>query len=333
MDNKKFYYIVLLIMSLMSIISCSDSDEKGNFESFEETLFYGEWCSISGSMVSNITLDKNGSCNGKVYVDIGITPKEYEEIKGTWAYYPSSNSLLMSVYHSVNPRDERTSYKVIALNKYNLQLREVETGAEDNYCKVINNIMMEAGNTQKINIDGIIAKGYSSSNSAIASVSTDGLITANNQGIAFIQVSSDEGTAIVKVFVKARVAKYVSELSDKIDDIMKEYGTPDAMGAMGQNQAILYKSPLFDVALSNVQYQYDEVTREVTRVLTVYKSDSEYNVDRDYIIGNYIDHGSKLYGTEKDFASNKYILSPFTENGVNYISYGNHEYFNRTGHY
>lgn len=329
MKKTHFYFLLMLFMGILT--ACSDSDESTN-GNYDSSQFVGEWCSINGTSAT-IWVMNNITMTGEVYVNLATTPSLYETLSGPWVYYANNNVLQMSIMHSHSGHQTTNSYKVLKAGNGMLQLQEQNTGSVDDYYKLVGNITVGAGESTSLSYGDFKPVGYLSSNTSIATVDENGVLAAKSQGVVFISMYSDDMTVIFKVNVKGRVENYEKELFTTIDDVMAKRGTPDASGTYQQNSAILYNSPSFDTALSNVQYQYDENTREISRILTVYKSYSDYNSDRNFIISNYIDHGYNMYGIEQDYDSNKFLISPFTNSGVNYVSYNNQQYHDRTGHY
>ena len=322
---------ILLLALTMGLASCSDDSETENTGSFTQAQFQGKWCALEGPVAMVLTLESS-SLEGEVYLNLSTTPTKYETLSGSWVYYPTNDMLRLQVLHSRTLQSESQDYKVLQVNDKVLKMREQETGAENIFYRMLDTKTVKQGAV--FNIDYPASVGYASSNSSIASVTDDGQVRANGQGVAFISVyTQDDQMVIVKVHVEGVIETLVDEVMSDIDKVLSRYGTPDAKGQMGGNQAILYRNPASYPALAALQYQYDESTREITRILTVYNSQDAYQIDADFIVANYINHGNNLYGENAEYMSNDYLISPFISDGSCYVSYNNQNYFRRVGHF
>lgn len=329
---KKYLSFILLALTLGAIVSCGDDSEDEKKGKFDMSQFLGEWCAVSGSTATQLSM-ANMSFTGLVYTNLNTQPELYEELSGAWIYYPENDMLQMNVAHSATLTQATNSYKVLKATSNLLQLREQKTGAVEEYYKLVQTLNLEAGGEASI-ASYLDAASYTSTNTSICEVNGSGIVTAKGQGVAFVTATDGSGNAIVvKIEVKARVASYVAELLGTIDDILAKHGEPSVSGTIGSNKAVLYKQPSFDTAIKNLQYQYDESTREVTRILMSYQSDTEHQSDTNFIKANYIDHGGNMYGTELDYGSNTYLIMPFTDDSGMWVSYNNFKYYLREGHF
>ena len=327
---KKFFSLLLLSLGIVFMASCNDdeNEKKGKFESSQ---FEGEWCMLSGTTATDLVLTAK-SLSGAVYVNVTTTPRVKDELSGSWSYTPNSEMLQMNIIYSISSLQKASYYKVINCTDHMLLLREQETGSEDIYYKVVASPTLELGQSCDIDLPNFPNADYVSSNPAIATVDAQGRVTAVGQGLAFITVSTLQGSVVVKVNVVGNVYKLVDDLTSDIDAVMSAHGTPDVTGQSGQNSAIVYRQPTFVTGISAIQYQYDESTREVTRILTLYKEEADYESDANFIKTTYINVSGNLYGLNEVLTNNPYLLSPFIDGGY-YISYNNQSYYIRKGHY
>ena len=315
------------------LVSCSSdsNSETDNTGTYTKEKFEGNWCALEGAVAMLLTLESS-SLNGEVYLNLPTTPTKYETLSGSWVYYPTNDMLRMQILHSQTLQSQTEDYKVLQLNDKVLKLREQSTGAEDVFYRMVDTKTVKQGTT--FNINFVSSVGYNSSNPSIASVDNNGMVKANSQGVAFISIfTQDDQMVVVKVQVKGTVEFFVDEVMSNIDDVLSRYGTPDDKGKIGENQAIVYRNPTSYPAISALQYQYDETTREVTRILTMYNTQNLYQIDANFIVANYISHGNNLYGIHTEYLSNDYFISPFVSDGRYYISYNNQKYFRRVGHF
>ena len=334
MKNSIFLFFVSLslVMGMTACSKDSDSESKGKYTADQ---FRGQWCAMGGSVALLLDMG-NSSFTGEVYMDLENTPVLFDQLSGTWVYYPANDMIQMDILHSSSLQQESSSYKVMKVNSRILQLREQSTGAEDVYYRLVEKKTIQQGTSYTIDYSSV--GNFSptvcvSSNPNIATVNAQGHVTAKSQGVAFISLNAGDETVVAMVKVTGIVEQYSTEVMSNIDYIIKQHGTPDVTGQSGRNQAILYKQPSFHPAVSAVQYQYDERTREVSRILTVYNNQSGYSNDASFVIANYLDLGTNQYGLKSDYMDNDFFISPFTSDGSYYISYNNLKYYLREGHF
>lgn len=334
--NIKHFASILLMSLTIGITACSDSDTDDNNGKYEGSQFQGQWCAIDGPVAMILNLEKS-SLTGEVYLNLNTTPTLYEMLSGTWYYYPANDMLQLDMLHTSNGHQSTGSYKIVQTTNRVMKLREQSTGAEDVFYRLVETRTLDQGSSFTVSYDGggsFQPIGYTSSNNLIVSVDSKGKVTATGQGVAFISVySAQDETVVFKINVVGIVGQFTSEVVSNIDAIINIHGAPDVTGQSGQNQAILYRQPSAYPALSALQYQYDESTREVTRILTRYATMEGYTADANFVLANFLDLGENLYGLNIDFKSNKFLISPFVSDGQYYISYNNEQYFLREGHF
>ncbi|MBP5340108.1 MAG: hypothetical protein J6Z14_12550 [Prevotella sp.] len=338
---KKAFEIAALVLCCVAVFTgCKKDDDEAPV--ILSADMFGEWCSLADydNSATVLRLGRNMDLTWNTYQNITTNPKLSEELSGYWIYHTDSRVIAMNVNYSkrddmITENTVTESFNVAKLTKNSMTLRDMQYGSETTYYRVVESHENVYGEAFDISYgkDTTAVKSFTSSNPGIARVDNTGHVTTNNAGIAFITVHIGDDVAIVKVEVKTRVGVYVQELSLTIDDVLAAHGQPDNSGAVGQNMAIIYRQSIFDEALSAIQYQYDTSTREVTRILTLYKSVSDYNTDRAFILSNYVDHGYNTYGPEEEYYQNKYLLSPFEDSGSYFISYNNLVYYVREGHF
>jgi len=339
-NMKKLFAITAFVLCCLSVFTSCKKDDDEQPEIFRSQLM-AEWCTLDDYDNSATVLKLDyADFAWKTYQNISTTPALIGDLTGYWSYSADSRVIAMSINYSglddlSTQKTSIESFSVAKLTDNSMTLRDTEYGTETTYYRVVESHENVSGEAFEISYgkDTTAVRSFTSANPSIAQVDNSGYVTTNKTGITFITVNIGDDVAIVKVEVKSRVGVFVQELSWKIDDVLTAHGQPDNSGNVGQNMAIIYRQSIFDKALSAIQYQYDESTREVTRILTVYKSVADYNTDRAFILANYADLGYNSYGPDEDYYSNKYLLNPFEDSGSYYISYNNFEYYRKAGHF
>ena len=133
---------------------------------------------------------------------------------------------------------------------------------------------------------------------------------------------------LIKVTVNNRIEIYSKEVLGNIDDVISAYGEPDVRGDLNYNKGILYNKSLHDTKLSNLQYHYDEISRQVTRILSTYQSKTDWEEDVAFVKQVYFgdSNGTSFYDNQYFYVS-EIEIEAFEVDGIYYISYMNYPYF------
>ena len=163
--------ILFLLITAFAVASCNDDCDHGYATGenismilvgswYEETLNEENTYSASGSFYGKYcnTLVQ-GEGNGRYFIDS-------ENNRLTWSYTSDGFS-----------RTE--DWKLTNVSEYGFTMSSEI--AKLTYGKIVESYQMEAGKTKQISFDKETVLGYESKNSNIASVTSDGLITATGE--------------------------------------------------------------------------------------------------------------------------------------------------------
>ena len=335
----KRYVSYLFIAAAAFFVACGSDDNDNEPQDNVSEQLKGEWCIVDepSDLALVLRLDASRTIIGTIYDNISARP-EKEQISGSWNYYPSNKMLVLNRMFESELKSSSNNFLVQQIGPYVLQLRDQSTGAVERYSRFAASIDAQAG--QQIDLrqqasfpKDFKATAFTSSNPLVATVSADGIVSVHGSGIAFISASSAEGGVVCLVNVPSHIDNYIAEVQSSIDAVLQTHGKPDVEGVSGQNMAVVYRQSCFDAALSAIQYQYDEKTRQVTRILTLYNSANDYEADAAEIRSAFFKHAETMYGPYEEYTRNTYLLSPFISDGACYVSYNNIKYFNQYNHF
>lgn len=194
--------VIFLLVSIILLCSCHKDDGEKN--DFDTSVLYGEWYSNVDGIVTDLSLSSM-TLAGNVYKTEGAEMVLYEKWTGSWLYYSENKILSMSIYYSSTHNQTLHNYQIVKVDDYTLILRDQNLGTVDSYNKVIESKKLginEEYDIGYLKTHTITATSYISSNPSIASVDNNGHVKAKKAGAAFISISSNVGTLIVKVEVQ-----------------------------------------------------------------------------------------------------------------------------------
>ena len=128
---------IAFVVITICFIACGPDEEPT--PTYNDNLFSNSWCWVdeSGLAATEMTLSSSHSINGIIYQAINDKLTIYEKISGTWVYASANNILNTQILHSKTMQQESTSFKIIKLDAYTMQLRNQETGADETYYKLV----------------------------------------------------------------------------------------------------------------------------------------------------------------------------------------------------
>lgn len=329
---------LLLFVTSILFISCgkSDSDNTEVNNKIELSMFYGEWFSVSNSTYYNFV---NTKMEGIIYQNMNTMPSIYDYISGGWTFYKENSILRILVNYNNKMESQTEDYKVISIDDYSMTMQYIEYSKEIVLNKIIASKTMSIGEKYDINNNNSNFESpiYSSLNTSIATVDNTGQVTATGTGITFISIKSQVGTVFVKIEVDSRVDTFTEELFSNIDKILETHGQPDnTADTESGTKVVVYMKSVADSSLGYVHYRYDDETREITQILTVYTNESSYKNDESYIKDNNViieDLVGDVYGKDAFLLSNKYSYNLLKDDEGYKILYSNFAYSIKYGRY
>ena len=317
------------------LVSCGEKDNNSTpIMQYNPAFVVGEWVSsdVSGNCYTNLILSKSKQASLKIYQNMVGRNTVYQEDKGAWNWYDDRNVLAVSMINNKIPL-----YEIIEIDSGHMTLRNQSNNTIDTYYHVVQTIEMVAG--QENLVDNIFdssrrnIREYKSSNDSIVSVSKDGVITANQGGVAFIRIKASDSMDYIKVKVLSRMDYFAKMTHMDILGVRLEYGKPDMSGKLNENiNAIVYTTSLKDPKLEAIEIDFDKSTSEVKYIITRYKSSEKFFEEKKFIDCNYFKistngKNDNIYGEKEIFWDNSYYLLPLiTVSGYYDIHYRNLDY-------
>lgn len=336
MSHLRHYLSVIILAAAASVLVCCGSDDDSNNSTLDPELLKGTWVCLDevAATATILSIGNGNALSGEIFEDISANSHRTETLSGKWAFFPANNVLNMDILYGSTLEAKTTPYQVQQLNQNTMVLRNQSLGSVERYHKVIGRDKKAAGQAFDIPSNNDAAASFSTTNNAVATVDERGHVTTVGSGIAFIKITTGTATNVYIIEVPYRVEDFLTELSSDIDAIRKAHGNPDAEGRI-QNMAIVYRQSSFDKDLSVIQYEYDEQTREITRITTIYRSASVFELDKTYITSNYVETNlmPDTYGEYESFISCKFFVYPRLVENEYYVSYLNAAYQREHGHF
>jgi hypothetical protein len=330
--NKYWFNLIIIVASLLS---CSDDDN------IKKTVYQardieGMWFCQENVTFLNVY---NTSFQGSVISIQEEIPTTVENMTGTWSYYPSNNILRMQFEYERNKTIATKDYKLVKVEGNSLTLIDLDYNTLYTYHRVADYSVLAIGESFKMNAGSFVPSSYYVLNAAIADVDNKGNIVAYTAGTTFVSASSGGEMAYARLDV-LRIPYYQEELFSSIDSVFENNVNPDYCDFYEKdaisNMRVSYhtESTIRDKGLKQIVYTYDDKTREITTISTVYKEDISFAEDISYIKERYYDvlKDGTTYGLEPTMENNEfYIMQKKSQYGE--IIYINHLYFKKNKHY
>jgi len=328
--------LFLYVLSILLYASCRKDEVKGDegrdvISKFTSEMFHGQWFSNDNSTYYDI-----GSRNfgGVIYKNLSLLPKVEENISGSWEFFPTNEVFRINIFYETEGQGEYRDYQVQDMDEYQMKLKDRILNTTYIYNKVVESHSLNLGEAFDI---AYISKNlqfssstFSSTNPSIAKVDEKGHVTATGSGTAFVSIKSNVGTAVVEVQVEERCKSYSKELLSSIDDVIALYGEAEHNAFDNGYSVIAYTSRLLDASLKQIQYRYDEKTREIEGILTLYSNAECYKHDVEFIKNNYYEiedaNVENCYGPESSILVDKYYVYFRSDVNGSYIAYKNLDY-------
>ena len=329
-------YLFLLLSMVFLLVSCSDDDiiEQPKIEA---SMFQGVWyCPESATSLEM----RYSSFAGEVYAGMDSIPSEAESFHGKWYFLPATQQIHMNTSYHVSKVTNTSVYKVLDVNALSMTLQDVELNAEYTYYKVEEVHELPLGHSLDISLPDYPGPSFSTTSDLIAEVSNLGRVQARGSGTAFVRVASGANTVYVKIDVSPRPNCYAEELKNcTIDDIIERYGTPTFQGASDTPTMVAtYRDDnINDTSLEYMHYKYDETTRQITQIVTLYKNLDSFYADWQFLRDNYFEITEGAFGEHEWLLNNSYYILPLhqlQEDGDFYhIDYTSIDYYLEHGYY
>lgn len=217
--------ILFLMLTAFALASCNDDCDHGvSGGSINSDILVGSW--YEETQNEEDTYSASSAFYGK-YCNRLVQG----EGQGTYLLDSERNRLTWS--YQVNGMKMTSDWKLRDVSKY--QFVQYSDVAVLTYGKIVDTYNMNGGDTKTISFNELSIQGYESTNEHIATVSSDGLVTATGEkGTAYIKVTCSEATVYVKVIV-----------GDNYPDLWIDYS-----GLLGKDYAAM-KDMLGDPTRSN----------------------------------------------------------------------------------
>lgn len=335
--------ILYMLLVALCFTAC-DSDDDYTKEVFSADSFDGEWLLCDESDPQSVTeikfTPKGYSYQSNTYVNMGGNPVLYDTYYGFYSYIRSTNSMRINARSEFSGDLHTYDFEVKSIGKYSMLLVNKSFNSYDVYSKIVKSVTIGIGaaiDNSYLSECGFSATEFVSINPNVASVDESGNITTNGSGTTYVLAKSGDDKIAVKVTVESMVTTYANLVYNATySDIMTMYGEPDATGNASETSVgLVYNNPSFDSTLKGIEIDIDLETEKVTRVLTLYKSESLYKSSVDFILNNFfeVDFGGTYYCDADDFMYSIVHIKPFEKNGSFYISYGSTYFILQNQHY
>lgn len=335
---KKILYLLSLVICFAA---CDKDDDTQNSEASTENM-YGEWLlydGIGGQSFMEVQIDNSSSYKSIAYTTQNGQTQISDIQSGYWGFFAETKSLRISALSETTGMQKTLDFELVEADEYKLVLRDKNLNSRDTYCRIIDSYNTTAGKEIVLDLSNkkFNATTYNSINTDAATIDSYGKITAVGYGTTFIIAEDSQGNKVaIKVEVDSRARIHASEINKSIDNIYEVYGQPDAEQDQDNGSyIILYRNPSIEPTASGIQFNYNKTSREVTRVLVLYKSEEMCIDDIHYLENNfyYVDFGDYYFCDTEEFLLSTIHILPFESNGSYYIHYGSTQQLLNYGHY
>lgn len=213
--------ILILLLTAFAVASCNDDCDHG-FDNgqINSDILVGSW--YEETQNEEDTYSPSSAFYGKY-----CNQFQQGEGQGTYILDPERNRMKWS--YQINGMHMTNDWKLRDISKY--QFVQYSDIGICTYGKIVETHDMDGGDTQKIAFNELNVLGYESINENIATVSSDGIITATGEkGTAYIKIKTAEANVYAKVIVGANVPDlwidYSCLLGRNYDDMKELLGPP-----------------------------------------------------------------------------------------------------------
>lgn len=312
--------IVFLLLTAFAVASCNDDcdhninsngggDEGGDFT-------YEYLSSGTGSWYEEAENEEfRPTANGKFY-DKYCNLKRAAETEGT--YEISEKGTRMTQTYKFMGQNQFADWKISNVKEFSFAMSSEQVAAHT-YEKIVEVYTLAVGQTQKINFateyPSYSIKSFNSSNEHIASVSSDGTITAiGEKGTAYVKITHDQGNVWVKVIVGDNYADLWYDYSNLLDytytQMRSLLGEPDQVST--EYGSYSYTTPLHDV-INYFNIFINERTQTVEQIDLYLKEGVPSTQIISYMDAHYYtlgeSGGTKFYHTSPTYEESRAIFA------------------------
>ena len=312
--------LVFLLLTAFAVASCNDdcdhniNSNGGGEEGGDFTYEY--LSSGTGSWYEEAENEEfRPTANGKFY-DKYCNLKRAAETEGT--YEISEKGTRMTQTYKFMGQNQFADWKISNVKEFSFAMSS-EQVATHTYEKIVEVYTLAVGQTQKINFateyPSYSIKSFNSSNEHIASVSSDGTITAlGEKGTAYVKITHDQGNVWVKVIVGDNYADLWYDYSNLLDNTYTQMrsllGEPDQVST--EYGSYSYTTPLHDV-INYFNIFINERTQTVEQVDLYLKEGVPSTQIISYMDAHYYtlgeSGGTKFYHTSPKYEESRAIFA------------------------
>ena len=314
---KRYSITIVTVLCLTVLLSsCSSDDEGGsNYPASISQTIQTEWYAPEAARYMSFEFMY---VKGTVYQNLSDIPEIAETFSGSWTYSREGRVLDMNILYDKSLIGKTEPYQVLQCDENTLRLRHAKLSLPIDFYRIVESYEARIGDRIDIayvkDHSDFSAATYTSSNANIADVDADGRITVKGGGLAFITVSSDAGSVVVRVDGGQRVDSYTAEVTETIDQVIARHGEPDltAENEDGMNAVYMKPEQILDHAVMQLVYVYYPATRKLRWVEIIYKQETEkwFLYDEEYLKSNFYPYLNTegFYAPNPNIKDNHYYI-------------------------
>lgn len=329
--------ILILMLTAIAIASCNDDCDHGFIDGqINSDILVGSW-------YEEATNEEDIYSPSSHFYGKYCNQFQQGEGQGTYILDPERNRMKWS--YQINGMHRTTDWKLRDVTKY--QFIQYSDIGICTYGKIVETYEMNGGETQKIAFNELDVQGYESINENIATVSSDGIITATGEkGTAYIKIKTAEANVYAKVIVGANVPDlwidYSSLLGRDYDGMKELLGPPSINSKENINGEEVdnysYNTPIHNI-LKGVSVAISSTTHKVVQIaLNIYDGVPQniimsYLKNHYYMLESNYEENFYYYTTSNSLENSravyvydgeKKLVGIFTKDGIG-INLGNYE--------
>lgn len=310
--------VILPLFIAAALYSCDDieCDHIVNIET--DQSFIGTW--YDAEMNEEFRVFENGT-----YYDKYSNTMLNGETEGRWSY-DKENKRFTETYEFTG-QVRFIDWKIVSLTDFSFVIQSDLNGT-GSLSKVVESFVMEPGEQQQIMFSEVYpeynVRSYSSTNDRIASVTDDGLITANGaKGTAYVKIETESFDVWAKVLVGDDCLdlwyNYESLINCDYQTMCNRLGKPSIYGEDGYSFG--YSLSIHPV-LAQVEFYMNQSNSLVETIALVLRKDFPESVVLSYMNSHYYRQsamGADVYSDNSTLSGSSVYLDYDRKNSVIYI--------------